>query len=45
MLHEPDLSVSKSGTIVRLRKQVTTPEVSPTRAPTPQDTDNVSSFQ
>ena len=35
MLHEPDISLARSGTIVCPRTRVTTPEVSPTRDPTP----------
>ena len=45
MIHEPDLSASRYGTIVCPRTQVTTPEVLPTRDPTPHDTYYVSSLQ
>ena len=45
MLHEPDLSAARSGTIVCPRNRVTTPEVSRSRESTPHDTDYVSSLQ
>ena len=45
MLHEPDLSLARSGTIVCPRTRVTTLEVSPTRYPTPHNTYYVSSLQ
>ena len=45
MIHEPDLSAAISGTILCPRTRVTTTKVSPTRDPTPHDTDYVSSLQ
>ena len=45
MIHKPDLSAARSGTIVCPKTRVTTPEVSRGRETTPHDTDYVSSLQ
>ena len=44
MVHKPDLSAARSGTIVCPKTWITTPEVSPTGDTTPHDTDYVSSL-
>ena len=45
MLHKPDISAARSGTILCPRTRGTTPEVSRSRETTPHDTDYVSSLQ
>ena len=45
MLHKPDMSAARSGTILCPRTLVSTPKVSCSRETTPHDTNYVSSLQ